>query len=170
MSKTVRKEWEQYLFEAGKDYTLEEAISKAINATMFLKNKGIRITKNMFLDSEQYGLDFRLSESEKTAYAQKFNEEGYAPHHCEAIVKVMDVIYHTFDITMDKAYEVTQYTTDNHLTLTQAIFDKFNVDFNEIEEFINTVLPEILQYFINKTVKYGRELNEIINEVISSLE
>lgn len=170
MSKKVRKEWEQYLFEAGKDYTLEEAKGKAINATMFLKNKGMRISENLFLNHEQYGLDYRLSETEKVAYARKFNEEGYAPDDCETIVKVMDAIYHAFDITKDKAYEVSLYAANNHLTLTQAIFDKFNVDFNEVEEFIDTVLPEILKYFVGRTRKYGKELAAIIDEVISSLE
>lgn len=170
MSKKVRKEWEQYLFEVGKDYTLEEAKGKVINATMFLKNKGIRISENLFLHPKQYGLDCRLSEAEKATYARKFNEEGYAPDDCETIVKVMDAIYHAFDITKDKAYEVSLYTADNHLTLTQAIFDKFNVDFSEIGEFIDTVLPEILKYFVGRTKKYGKELDAIIDEVLSSLE
>ena len=170
MSKTVRKEWEQYLFEAGKDYTLEEAIGKAINAIMFLKNKGIRISENLFLNSDQYGLDYRLSESEKAVYAQKFSEEGYATQDCAIIVKVMDVIYHTFDITTDKAYEVAQYAADNNLTLIQTIRDSFNVDFKEIEEFMDSVLPEILKYFIGRTKRYGKELKVIIDEVLSSLE
>lgn len=170
MSKTVRKEWEQYLFETGKEYPLEEAISMAINASMFLINKGIRISENLFLNYEQYGLDYRLSESEKATYAQKFNEEGYATHDCRTIVKVMDAIYHAFNITMDEAYVVAQYAVDNHLTLTQAILDRFNVDFNEIEEFIDTVLSEIVKYFESRTKKYGKELAAIVDEVLSSLE
>ena len=83
---------------------------------------------------------------------------------------LLHAIYHAFDITKDKAYEVSLYAADNHLILTQAIFDKFNVDFNEVEEFIDTVLPEILKYFVGRTKKYGKELAVIIDEVLSSLE
>lgn len=106
----------------------------------------------------------------KETYAQKFNEEGYATHDCSTIVKVMDAIYHAFNITMDEAYVVTQYAVDNHLTLTQAILDRFNVNFNEIEEFIDTVLPEIVKYFESRTKKYGKELAAIVDQVLSLLE
>lgn len=170
MSKTVRKEWEQYLFEGGRDYSLEETMEKAVKAIMFLKAKRIRVTPNMILDSKKYDLDFRLSESEKASYIQEFNREGYQIDDCATIVNVMDVIYHTFDVAKDDAFEMAKYAANNHLTVTKTIYDKLNVDFNETVEFINTVLPRLLDYFVKKTVKHGIELMDFINGVFDSLE
>ena len=170
MSKAIRKEWEQFLFDERRYYALNEAIEKVKNAVMFLKKKSIRITESFFLDTEQYDLDFRLSESEKELYIREFVKEGYAINDCATIVNVMDVIYHTFAVTKEIAFDMARYSANNHLTLTRTIYDKLNVDFDEIVEFVNIVFPEILKYFIKKTRKKGRELSEIINEMLSSLE
>ena len=37
-------------------------------------------------------------------------------------------------------------------------------------EFVDTVLPKLLDYFVSKTVKYGKELLEIIKDVLDSVE
>jgi len=170
MSRELRAEWKEYLFEEGKDYTLEEAIEKFVTVVMFLKDKGVRVTEQMFLDMPQFDKEFRLSDVDKATYIKIFSAEGYAPDDSAKIVKVMDVIYHTFDVSMNKAYEMIKYAANNRLTITQTVKDKLNVDFEEIGEYIDTVLPEILKYFLNRTLEYGRELNEMINEVFTSLE
>ena len=82
----------------------------------------------------------------------------------------MDVIYHTFDVTEDKAFEMAKYAANNRLTLVQTIKDKLYVDFEEMEEFTNTVFSEIVNYFLSRTVKCGEDLIEIINEILSTLE
>ena len=169
-TQTVRTEWKQYLFDEGKDYTLNEAIQKVTDAVMFLKSKNMRITENLFVDTAKFDAEFRLSESKKDEYIQIFMNEGYAKEDCKTIVKVMDAIYHTFDITENRAFEVTKYAANNRLTLTQAVKDKLNVDFREMGEFVDTVLPKLLDYFVSKTVKYGKELLEIIKDVLDSVE
>ena len=65
---------------------------------------------------------------------------------------------------------MTKYAANNRLTITQTVKDKLHVDFEEIGEYIDTVLPEILKYFLNRTIEYGKELNEMISEVFVSLE
>lgn len=170
MKEKVRKEWKQYLFEEGKEYTLEEAIQKVKDAVMFLKSRNMRISENMFLDAKKYELEFRLSEESKNKYIKEFLEEGYTKESSITIVKVMDVIYHTFDVTEDKAFEMAKYAANNRLTLVQTIKDKLYVDFEEMEEFTNTVFSEIVNYFLSRTVKCGEDLIEIINEILSTLE
>ena len=116
-TQTVRTEWKQYLFDEGKDYTLNEAIQKVTDAVMFLKSKNMRINENLFVDTAKFDAEFRLSESKKDEYIQIFMNEGYAKEDCKTIVKVMDAIYHTFDITENRAFEVTKYAANNRLNL-----------------------------------------------------
>lgn len=167
--KEVRKEWKQYVFEEGKDYSFEEEIGKFKNAVTFLKNKCVRVSEQMFLDQEQYESDFHLSEMEKAKYIQTFNKEGYATHDCVTIVNVMDVIYHAFDISKDKAFEIAEYAANNHLALTKAIQEKLGVDFDEVNEFIDIVLSEILKFFLSKTLESREELEKIVKEALLDL-
>ena len=169
MSNVSREKWKQFLFEEGKEYTLEEAIEHFVRTVMVLKDRGVRVTEQAFLDMQQFDKAFRLVEEERERYIKKFCVEGYASEDSAKIVTVMDVMYHTFDISVDKAYELAKYAANNRLTLTQTVKDKLNVDFEEIREFINTVLPENLEYFRNRTLEYGKELNEMIDEVFTSL-
>ncbi len=162
MKGTIREEWKQYLFEEGKDYTLEEAIEKAKEAILYLKNKGVRVTENMLFNQEQHEKDFRLSELEIQEYIQKFCKEGYAVKDCTTIVKVMDVIYHMFDIDKNKAYEMALYAANNNLTVTKTIKDKMGVNFDEIDEYMNIVLLEIKNYFLERTLECGKELMEML--------
>ena len=170
MSNVIREEWKQFLFVEGKEYTVEEAVGQFGRAIKFLKEKGVRVTEQMLLNMAQFDKEFRLSDTEKLTYTKIFCDEGYSFDDSAKIVKVMDVIYHTFNVSMDKVYEMTKYAANNRLTITQTVKDKLYVDFEEIGEYIDTVLPEILKYFLNRTIEYGKELNEMISEVFVSLE
>ncbi len=170
MSNKLRTEWEQYVFEAGKDYTFEEAIGKVSNALKHLKDMGVRVTEDMLLNNEKFEIDFHLLDEEKERYIQMFNGQGYAVKDCTTIVKVMDAMYHMFDVTTDEAYEMASYAADNHLTLTQTIKDKLKVDIDEVEEFINIVLSNILEFFKGKSIEVGKELSELIADMLASLE
>lgn len=170
MNKTVREEWKHYLFEEGGDYTLEEAIEKFMAALGFLKDNSMRVSVDMILGSENYDLEFRLTEKEKAEYIQKFNKEGYALSNSEIIVKVMDSMYHTFEVSKEEAFEMAKHGAENQLTITQIVSDKLKVDFEAVGEFIDTVLPELLNYFKYRTKQYGKDLIGIINEAMSSLE
>lgn len=170
MNKTVREEWKHYLFEEGDDYTLEETIEKFMVALGFLKDNSMRVSVDMILGSENYDLEFRLSEEEKAEYIQKFNKKGYALSDCEIIVKVMDNMYHTFVVSKEEAFEMAKHGAENQLTITQIVSDKLKVDFGAVGEFIDTVLPELLNYFKSRTMQYGKDLIGIINEAMSSLE
>lgn len=169
-NKAVRAEWTCYLFEEGGDYTLEEAIEKFMVALGFLKDNSMRVSVDMILESKNYDLEFRLLEEEKTEYIQKFNREGYASADCETIVKVMDCMYHTFEVSKEEAFEMAKYGAENQLTITQVVSDKLKADFNAVGEFIDTVLPELLNYFKRRAMQYDKDLVEIINEAMSSLE
>lgn len=170
MSKTVREEWKHYLFEEGKDYTLEEAIEKFMVALGFLKENSMRVSADMILGSENYDLEFRLSSDEKVDYIQAFNKDGYALKDCETIVSVMDSMYHTFEISKKDAFEMAKYAAENQLTITQTVNEKLKADFKVVGEFIDTVLVELLNYFKYRTMQYGKDLIGIINEAMSSLE
>lgn len=170
MNREVREDWKQYLFEEGKDYTFDEAIEKVLNAIKFLKKNGVRVTANMLLDEKKADSEFHLSEMEKAGYIQAFSNMGYSISDCETIVNVIDVIYHWFDVTKIKAYEMAEYAANNRLTVTQTIKDKLNVDFDEIVEFVDTVLEEMLVYTKAKTVECGKEFAEMINGLLLSLE
>lgn len=170
MNREVREEWKQYLFDEGKDYTFDEAIEKVLNAIKFLKKNGVRVTANMLLDEKKADSEFHLSEMEKAGYIQAFSNMGYAISDCKTIVKVIDVIYHWFDVTKIKAYEMAEYAANNRLTVTQTIKDNLNVDFDEIVEFVDTVLEEMLVYTKAKTVECGKEFAEMINGLLLSLE
>lgn len=170
MNNAIREEWKQFLFEEGKEYTLEEAIEHFVRAVTFLKGKGVRVTEQLLLDATQFDREFRLTDEEKETYIKLFCAEGYASEDSAKIVMVMDVIYHTFDVSMDMAYEITKYAANNRLTITQTVKDKLNVNFDEIGEFIDTVLPEILKYFLDRTIKYGKELKEMIHEALALLK
>lgn len=170
MNKTVREEWKHYLFEKGKDYTLDEAIEKFVEALGFLKSNSMRISVDMLLGSENYDLEFRLSDEEKAEYIQKFSKVGYALADCETVVKVMDCIYHTFEISKEDAFEIANYAAENQLTITQTVNDKLKADFKAVGEFIDTVLPELLNYFKSRTMQCGKDLIGIINEAMASLD
>lgn len=168
MGNKVRKEWEQYVFEDGKECTLEEAVKKAVNAFSFLKDKSARIDINMVLNPEKFEKDFHLSEMEQAKYIQKFNHLGYATHDCATIVKVMDAIYYMFDITKEKAFEMAEYAARNRLTITQTVKDKLSVDFNELVEFEDIVLSGIYDHFAENKVKYDME--EIIRRIFMMIQ
>lgn len=170
MNKTAREEWKHYLFEEGKDYTLDEAIEKFVEALGFLKSNSMRISVDMLLESENYDLEFRLSDEEKAEYIQKFNKVGYALADCETIVKVMDCMYHTFEISKEDAFEMAKYAAENQLTITQTVNEKLKADLKAVGEFTDTVLAELLNYFKNRTAQYGNELIETINEAMASLD
>lgn len=170
MKKKVRTEWKKYLFEEEKDYTLEEAIEKFVVALEFLKSNSMRISTDMILGVDNYDLEFRLTEEEKNEYIHKFNEEGYALTDCSTIVKVMDCMYHTFEISKEDAFEMTKYAAENQLTITQTVNDKLKSDFKAVKEFVDTVLWNVLEYFRSRTLQYGKELLELINESVALLD
>lgn len=124
----------------------------------------------MFLDIKRADEEFHLSKMEKAGYIQNFNNMGFAVPDCETIVKVIDVIYHWFDVSKEKAYEMAEYAANNQLTLTQTISDKLNVDFDEVIEFSDTVLEEMFIYLKVKTGEYRKEFSEMVNGMLLSDE
>lgn len=170
MNNKVRTQWEQYVFEVGKDYTYEESFEKVVNALKYLKDKGVRVTEDMLLNNEKFESDFHLSDEEIARYIYMLISTEYTTKDGATIIKVMDAMYHMFDITTDEAYEMASYAADNHLTLTQTIKDKLKVDIDEVEEFINTVLSNILEFFKGKSIEVGKELSELIADMLASLE
>ena len=164
----VRDEWEHYLFEEGKDYSFDEAKNKAREALGFLSSNKARVSEKMLFNPEQHEKDFRLSTNEKYTYIQRYHREGYALDDCIKIVTVMDILYHFFDINVEKAFEMALYAADNHLTLGQTIKDLLKVDFYEVSEYVDTVLPRIANYFLKRALECSEELCEMMKEVVEN--
>lgn len=70
--------------------------------------------------------------------------------------------------TIERSYTVKKIL--ENIGSGNAVKDKLNVDFREMGEFVDTVLPKLLDYFLSKTVKCGKELIEIIKDILDSVE
>lgn len=164
MNKVIREDWKTYLIEE-KDYTEQEIIEKAVEFLSFFIEHKMRVDSKMFLNPIEYSVQSHLSDLIKEKYILRFTKRGFAPKDAIIIVKCMDAIYHCFDLSFKEAEEVTSYAADNHLTITQAIKDKLNVDFNEVNEFLDTVYPLFIDGCIKRCLQYGYDIVKLINDL-----
>lgn len=162
----IRNEWKQYLLDESRDYSLAEFLEKFKGAVGFLKEKGIRATKEILNlgDNEN---KYRLTDNEKLYYTEHFMNSGYREYDAKTIVKVMDTIYHILDISKEEAEKFTENAADNHMTLTDAIRKKYGISLEDITEYTNVVLESYVEYGTKKTVQYGKEVIEILAEVFT---
>lgn len=169
MSKKVKDEWKQYLLDEEKDYSVEQLIEKFKYAVSYLKSHHLRIVPEMFTDSDPDIVDekYHLSDKDKEVYAKSFEKEGYAPQDCKTIIKVMDVVYHTLDISKEEARQFTLYIAENHLTLTDAIERKYHLSLSEYDDYMEVVLMPYANYCGRKSLQLGKELVDILAVVFA---
>ena len=162
----IRNEWKRYLLDENRDYSLSEFIEKFREAVVFLKEKGIRVTKELIILSlDDYEKEYRLMDDEKLYYTKQFMNRGYKENDSQTIVKVMDALYHMLDISKEEAEKITDYIAENHLTLTDAISEKYGISIEDVTKYTNTILKSYLEYSTNKVIQYGKEVIDILSEV-----
>lgn len=159
----IRNEWKQYMVDDNKDYSLPEFVEKFSEAVGFLKEKGIRIKKEL-LESKDFENEYRLTDDEKLYYTKRFMNSGYRENDAKTIVKVMDTIYHMLDISKEEAEKFTEYAADNHMTLTDALSKKYGISLEDTIEYTNIILESYLEYGAKKTIQYGKEVIDILSE------
>lgn len=165
--KEIENEWKQYLLDEDKEYELSELLQNFKRAVDFLRTKGLRISKISLLTPKDFDKEFHLSEDDKSYYLQRFVNKGYNKHDSETIITVMDALYHMLDITKEQAEKFTEYIAENHMTLSDAISEKYGISLDEINEYMEVVLGSYLKYCIKKSLQYGKELIDILAEVFS---
>lgn len=162
--KEIKTEWKQYMVDENKEYSFLEFFEKFKEAVGFLKEKGIRVTKEI-LSSDNYEKEYRLTDDEKLYYTKRFMNRGYSESDSETIIKVMDALYHMLDITKEQTEKFTEYIAENQMTLSDAISEKYGLSLDEINEYMEVVLESYLKYCIKKSLQYGKELIDILAEV-----
>ncbi len=160
----IRNEWKQYMVDESKEYSFSEFFEKFKEAVRFLKEKGIRVTKEI-LSSDDYEKEYRLTDDERLYYTKRFMNRGYAENDSKTIVKVMDVLYHLLDISKEEAEKFTEYIAEKHMTLSDAISEKYGISIDDINEYMNVILESYLEYGTKKTIQYGKEVLDILSEV-----
>lgn len=163
----IRNEWKRYLLDENRDYSLSEFLEKFREAVGFLKEKGIRVTKELIiLSSDDYEKEYRLMDNEKLYYTKRFMNRGYKEDDSKTIVKVMDVLYHVLDISKEEAEKFTEYVAENHMTLTDAINEKYGISIEDVAKYTDTILKSYLDYSTKKVIQYGKEVIDILTEVL----
>ncbi len=159
----IRSEWKRYLLDENKDYSLSEFLGKFKEAVGFLKRKGIRVTKEL-LSSDNYEKEYRLTDDEKLYYTERFMNRGYNENDSKTIVEVMDVLYHLLNISKKEVEKFTEYIAEKHMTLTDAISEKYGFSIEDVNKYTNIILESYLEYGAKKTIQYGKEVIDILSE------
>lgn len=163
----IRNEWKRYSVDENRDYSLLEFLEKFREAVGFLKEKGIRVTKELIiLSSDDYEKEYRLMDNEKQYYTRRFINRGYKEDDSKTIVKVMDILYHMLDISKEEAENFTEYIAENHMTLTDAISEKYGISIEDVTKYTDTILKSYLDYSTKKVIQYGKEVIDILTEVL----
>ena len=162
----IRNVWKQYLLDENRDYSLSEFTEKFREAVGFLKENGIRVTKEV-LNSDDYEKEYRLTDDEKLYYAKRFMNRGYNENDSKVIVKTMDALYHILNVSKEEAEKFTEYAADNRMTLTVAIRKKYGIPIEDVIKYTNTILESYLEYGTKKTIQYGKEVIEILSEAFT---
>lgn len=166
MSKKVKDEWKQYLLEEKKDYSIEQIIEKFKHAISYLKLHHMRIVLERFTDPDLVDEKYRLSNEDKEIYVKSFEIDDYTSQDCKKLIKVMDAVYHTLDISKEEARQFTLYIAENHLTVTDAIERKYGFSLSEYDDYVEVVLMPYVSYCAKKGVQEGVTLIEILSKVV----
>lgn len=153
--KSVRPEWQHYLFEDEKDYSEKEIIDKLTDVFSFFTSRKMRVNFILCNNINESKGKTHLSYIDKIKYVKRFEQRGVSADDCHTVVKIMDFIYQNFELSKDEAEDITNYGVRNRLTLPRLIKDKLGVDYNEVSDYIDEVLQNVLEYSILKSVYYG---------------
>jgi len=74
------------------------------------------------------------------------------------------------DLSLDEALDFADYTSQNRLTLTKGMKDKFDVDLNEISLFLDEVMVKNEEFCVKQVIKYGKEICDDIETLIHKLQ
>lgn len=166
MSNMIREEWKEYLFQDGIEYTAEGVARVIANMFQYLESKKMRLDITMVTDPAQFAEMNQLSSEQIEQYINYFENQHYDNESARKIVKCMNVVYHTLDITIDEALDFAEYVSANGLTLTKGMNDKFGVDFNEINLFLVEVMEKNAMFCAKQVINYGREIIEDIKNLL----
>lgn len=166
MSKKVKDEWKQYLLDEEKDYSVEQITERFKYAVSYLRLHHIRIVPEMFTDPDIVDEKYRLSNEDKELYVKSFEIDDYTSQDCKKLIKVMDAVYHTLDISKEEAKQFTLYIAENHLTVTDAIERKYGFSLSEYDDYVEVVLMPYVSYCAKKAVQEGMALIEILSKIV----
>lgn len=166
MLNIIRDEWKEYLFQDGIEYTTEGIARVLANMFQYLESKKMRLDITMVTDPAQFAEMYQLSSEQIEQYINYFENQHYDNESARKIVKCMNVVYHTLDITIDEALDFAEYVSTNGLTLTKGMNDKFGVDLNEINLFMIEVMEKNVAFCVKQVVKYGSAIIEDIKKLL----
>lgn len=166
MSKIVRKEWKKYMFNENEHYDDEQVINKIKEICDYLQMKHLRIVFGMTFFSEYIQKQYHLTDEEKRNYANIFRANGYVPDACKTLVQTTDALYHMLDISKEEAMQLSLYTAENHLTLSEAIENKYDFSINEFNEFMETVLIPDSKYLEKRMIQNSKEMIDLLKEYV----
>jgi|GEM_PF-4390896 hypothetical protein len=169
MTSNYKEEWNKYLFEDGVEYSMEEVFEIIKRMLEFLRSRRMRIDATMWINPNQYSYMYLLSNEEIKKYLKYFEDKQFTTDSARIIVNGMGVAYHYFDITFDEALDFADYISQNRITFTQGAKDKFNVDFNEIQLFLDDVMVKNAEFCIAQVIKHGQAFCEALEALVKEI-
>lgn len=167
MKSNFKKEWNAYLFQEGVEYSKSEVIEKIIMMYKFFKSKKMRVDVTLWTNPKKFEQMYRLTDEEVQKYTEFFKRKLFDSESCNKIVHCMGVVYHMLDISLDEALDFADYTSQNRLTLTKGMKDKFDVDLDEISLYFENVMVKNAKFCVNQVLKYGKELCDDLEKIIN---
>lgn len=160
---SISPEWQQYLIDKDKEYTIEEMIEKVREAIRFLKSKHIRITDEFFTDMKKFSEKYILTDIQKNELTREYEQMGYACNDSVRIVDTLQVLYKTFDLTLEETTALTTYIVENHLTVSEVTKERFGFSLEDWGVFCDEILIDMATYFMEQ-VRDSVDLSEFAVE------
>ena len=160
MSKNYIEEWDEYLFQDGVEYSIEEVFEKIRRMLDFMENRKMRVDATMWINPNQFSYMYLLSKEEIETYTEYFKMKQFDNASASKIVECMNAVYQMLDISVEEALDFADYTSQNRMTLTKGMKDKFDVDFIEIQLFLDEVMVKNAEFCIGQVIKYGKAFCE----------
>lgn len=168
MKNTIKDEWNKYLFQIEKEYSIEEMVDVIWSMFCYLKTNRMRFDITMLTDPKRFANMYLLSNEEIQTYLRYFKDKQFDDESAMKIVNCMGIVYHMLDISLDEARHFADYTSQNRITLTKGIKDKFDVDLNEINLFLEEVMEKNVVFCFEQAIKCGKEIFKDIEVMLKN--
>jgi hypothetical protein len=168
-NKRFRGEWSEYLFQDGVEYSMEEVFEKIKKMLGFMENRKMRVDATMWINPNQFSYMYLLSKEEIKTYTEYFKMKQFDNASASKIVECMNAVYHMLYISVEEALDFADYTSQNRMTLTKGMMDKFGVDFNEIKLFLDEVMVKNAEFCISQVIKYGKAFCEDLQALVKEI-
>lgn len=160
----IREEWKKYLLNDDQEYSFMEMANIVKESLLYLRENGGRITEKMLMFPHMASEEYRLTDEDKEYYLARFRNKQYNTDSCNTLLQALEAIYQYYDLTKAEAEELVLYAAENHMTLTDALMQKYGFNINELNEYIESVLEVNNEHCKKRSTEYNEKLIATLTE------